>query len=72
MSNALPTTTQTSLAVEDYEPVEDDPNMLWVMERWHYDGQVRRSGRTPRPGIPWGLRGEPAPELIPVGTVVQH
>ena len=55
-----------------YEPVEDDPNMLWVMKRWHYDGQVRRSGRTPRPGIPWGLRGEPAPELIPVGTVVQH
>ena len=51
-------------------PYHED--MVEVVVRFHYDGHEQGGGQHPKPGVPWGALNKPAPELLPVGTVVQY
>jgi hypothetical protein len=54
-----------------YESSPHSDDMLQVLVRYHSTGKVQGGGQVPKPGTPWGLLGQPAEELLPVGTVVQ-
>jgi hypothetical protein len=62
--------TETATIV-GYEQSPHHPDMLQMLVRYHFDGRVRGGGQVPKAGTPWGLLQRPAPEPMPVGTVVQ-